>query len=87
MATPCGEEFDKFSAGMPSLLDIRLKRNLLLQSMHKDVAAHRSAVQEPTKIQLPTSVAQVYRLVGNIAVVNSNCTWSGSRVLDKVLNR
>ena len=55
--------------------------------MHKDVAAHRSAVQEPTKIQLPTSVAQVYRLVGNIAVVNSNCTWSGSRVLDKVLNR
>ena len=60
---------------------------MLLQSMHKDAAAHRSAVQHPTKFQLPTSVAQVYKLVGNLAVVNSNCTLSGSKVLDKVLNR
>ncbi len=56
--------------------------------MNKDAAAaHRPAVQEPSRIQLPTSVSQVYRLVGNIALVSSNCSLSGSRFLDKVLNR
>lgn len=60
---------------------------MLQQSMNKDVAAHRPAVQEPIRIQLPISVAQVHMLLGNVVLVNSNCSLSGSRVPDKVLDR
>lgn len=55
--------------------------------MNKDVAAHRPAVQEPIRVQLPISVAQVHMLLGNVVLVNSNCSLSGSRVPDKVLDR